>query len=351
MPGYGIMLSPTDARHMQPFMAYSPSQTAFVAPSVYRLAKSTVVSWMYYNSFQKAYDQYLIIKGKSLPKPAPTGYVNFTAAATNQTLGINVDFYTVVNSQPMAVPYAFIRQNVNAINDWLLIRFFKTDGAGPFFTIVHTANCGFAATKIADVKADKVAALDNFHRNLQQLKAHHNSLVTWLNAMSKRPLSAWEQKYFNQGMLLLQNMRQQIASIKGIQVNYSQGGTIGDFGLTAIIIGIIILAAAASYTVITVTQEAAKVAKIVDNNNAVKFQSSYQLEVAKAVQAGLITKQTGDALIKNSQQQQQAAADNNKELTKTDEGFLSQFLTAAKWGLGFMAIKTIADNFGNKKSK
>ena len=333
------------------------SQTAYVAPTVYRNAnRADYINQLYYKNFVDAYKMALIVSGvKNIAMPQPTGVIKFTGSPTAQTMGINVDFYVKVPGikDPVFAPYLFVKQmytyyaTIGGIG--MVVKFYKTNGEGPFYTPIHTSIFSITATMVKNVRPDKIKALDDFHRSCQRMMAVHNSYVTALNQMAARSLTPVEQKYFNQWNLKVQNMRQQMAAIKGVEISYaSAGDAIGILPVLIWVIAIAITAIAAAWAVTTLGSQRAAVDKIISNNNFVADQAAYQLEVEKAITAGTITREKGDALIKNSRDQQKAAVENNKTLTDDKPGIFDQLINLAKWAGVIYALKLVGENFGKK---
>lgn len=214
-----------DIRSIATDWALSPSKRGYIAPTFFMLKGKTLPRLNYYKTLADAFEKlrytYKVAGSRDI---TPAGAVTFKADGTAQTAGINVDFYGIINNtQLVNIPYS-IAKNIYSKGYPLLVRFVKPDGTGPYYCYIHPSYFGLSATVVSSYSTDKVRAMDELYREVALLKSKYNTLVTFLNELSKRTLTAKEQQIFNEGMLLKDSMLQQTAQIKGIELYYSRTG-------------------------------------------------------------------------------------------------------------------------------
>ncbi len=215
-----------------------------------------------------------------------------------------------------------------------VIRFFTTQGAGAYYTTWNNHWFGAAATVIQNYSPDKIAALDAFYREVALLKYRYNSLVGFLNALAARQLNAREQQIFNEGILKLQNISNQMNTIEGIEIQYTdKGAVIGIIPIILIIAIILILASATAWTVSTVLTEQEKTKRINDSFELNKWVADKKLEVAAAVTAGTISQTAASGIYKTLDD---AAGIGNKvavESTKNTDSIFKSIGGLLQWGV------------------
>jgi hypothetical protein len=266
------------------------------------------------------------------PDPVPiAGTIYFVNNGLPQTMGINVDFYVIIGGKWTPVNFKYILGNPSASG---VIRFFDTQGNGAFYTIWNNHWFGASATVVQNYDPDKIAALDYFYRNVALLKYRYNSLVGFLNAMALRQLNTREQQIFNEGILKLQNLSNQLNTIEGIEIQYTdKGAVIGIIPIILIIAIILILASATAWTVSTVLTEAEKTKRINDSFELNKWIADKKLEVAAAVTAGTISSSAANEIYKTLDA---AASVGNKvavESTKETDSIFKSIGSLLQWGV------------------
>lgn len=344
MEGIGEIVTQADLKSLQQWAAQSWTKRAYVAPSVYRLpSENTTKGWYYWNTLEEAMRFYRFLlneKGTTLPKPA--GQVSFTTAATAQTMGINVDFFfslPVVGS--IVLPYAWVKQKMAQPGNVVLpFRFYKKDGSGPYYSVFSSTHMGMAATSINNIATDKVAALDEYHRQLQLLKAKHNTLALYLKDLSTKQLKPVQQQSFNEGLLLLNGMREEMRKLRGVDVTYLQNGSIAAIPVLLLILIISVVAAAAAWTVTQITSEAAKVAKLNASYNTIKWVSDQQLKISQALKSGQINQAEYNDMMKTLQAASDTANKAVVDVTKDSDkpGLLDKLQNLLLIGLGGYAL-------------
>ena len=302
------------------------TKTGYVAPTVFLRKGGTIPGWNYYDTIGEAMAAFID------PDPVRiAGTVYFVSNGLPQTMGINVDFYVIINGKWTPVNFKYILDNPSAAG---VIRFFNTQGAGAFYTIWNNHFFGASATVVSNYSPDKIAALDLFYRNVALMKYRYNSLVGFLNSMALRQLNTREQQIFNEGILKLQNLSNQINTIEGIEIQYSdKGAVIGVVPIILIIAIILILASATAWTVSTVLTEAEKTKRINDSFELNKWIADKKLEVAAAVTAGTISNSQANEIYKTLDA---AAAVGNRvavESTKETDSIFKSIGSLLQWGV------------------
>lgn len=320
-------------------------QKGYVAPTVF-LQKGKIVSgWNYYNSLNDAFEKvkFMLHYGGTDVKPA--GSVSFKKDGTAQTLGINVDFYfaanamTPVNLGYLAAKYAM--QQAPANYYFGIFRFFKTDGTGPYYSILDPRYLGITATLVSSYDADKIAALDRFHREAQLLKTKYNTLAAYLNALATKQLTPVQQQVFNEGVLKLTALRSEMETIEGLEYYKQKDGQIGIAFAIPLIAWLIIGAVAISWSVSKILTEYNKTARLNASYDVQKWVQEQKVKIAKEVTAGTLTKEQAAQLNNELNQVNNNAAANAAAAAKNSESFMGELGNIVKWaaiGLGVMAI-------------
>ncbi len=315
------------------------STRAYLAPTVYHYANNAQPNWMYFTSLATAIKQWQYVMnmpGATAQKPA--GNISFTTAAT--TLGINVDFYF---NLPVAgwvnVPYSILRQ-VYSKKVVIPFRFYKTDGSGPYYSVLDNSVLGISATTLASVTQSKIQALDDFHRQVQLLKAKYNTLALYLNNLSKKPLNAVQQQSFNEGILLLQNLKSEMTGIQGIEFSYSANGQINGVGFIPIIYIVlaVLLAGTAAWTIDRLYTESQKTARINSSYDMQQWISGQKIKIAAAVKAGTISSSDANGMYADLDNSAKAAQDIATAASANTPGILDKVQDIALIALGIFAI-------------
>ncbi|MES3018582.1 MAG: hypothetical protein V4721_12415 [Bacteroidota bacterium] len=302
----------------------SYTQQGYVAPTVYLLKGGTMPRWNYYATMQQAI---AVISGS--PPATSAGSVSFTTNPVPQTFAINVDFYILKNGQWTVVDYAYMKNNgvPNGV-----IRIYTPTGSGPYWSTLNNRYFGISATKVSEYDPAKIAALDTFYREVALLKYRYNALVGFLNSLGQRQLTAVEQQIFNQGVLMLQNLNNQISQIKGIEITYTTTGAIG-VPIILIIAIMAILSGVAGWTILAITTEREKTKRINDSYELNKWIATKKQEIAAQVTAGTLTTTQAQDVYKTLDS---AAAVGNKvatESSKPTSGIFGEAKDLLKWGI------------------
>lgn len=341
MNGIGDILTAADLKQIQRESEKSFSSRGYVAPTVYRYAGGTNARWPYWNSFDEVVASlpfFLGIPGATLKQPASN--VIFANDTKAQTLGINCDFYYKLPTIGWVnVPYPVLK-SIYQQNLVIPFRFFKTDGSGPFYSVLINTKLGISATVVNTSDPAKVRALDEFHRQVQLLRGQYNALATYLNTLAKRQLNPVEQQSFNEGLLLYQRMQADVKSIPGVQFLYASNGTISGIGVVPVVLYIvlaIITSIAAAWTIERVATERQKTARINSAYNIQKWLSDQAVKVAEAKSAGKISSEDANRIFSDLQTASQAAQGNAKEAS-SNAGFFDKLENLALLGIAALVI-------------
>ena len=319
------------------------SARGYVAPTVYLRAGKFVGNWNYYATLAQAGQKWLYVNNKGGSNVAPIGYGSFVGDGSAQTFGINVDFYTLVNGSWVPIGYDVLR--TKSPFPPIIYRMYTPAGDGPFYGVFDPRYFSISATIIDNISADRLAALDDFYREVNLLKYRYNSLIAFLNALSKRPLSGLEQQIFNEGILLATNLSNQIRSIQGIEIIYSKDGKIGVpvFLLIAIIV---ILAAATAWTISSIVTEKEKTKRINDSYELNKWVAQKKIDVAQLESSGQISSAQAGSIVKSLDESQKVANQVAKS-AQDQKSLFGEVGDIVKWGvLGYLAFL-----FVNSKNK
>ncbi len=270
---------------------------AFIAPTVYKFKQ--VGGWNYYDKLSTAMMQWAYLNGYSTKKQTATGSIKFNTTG-NETMGIDVDFYYYMPfyNKWVNAPYEWIKTQITKAGFTCPIRFKKTDGSGYYYAVLDNRYFAITATVIKTTK-DKVAKIDELYRVAQVVKYKYNFLSTFLTELSKKSkLTPTEQQLFNQGVLQLNNMERQIRSMKGVNVQWSNGGNVSGIGIAPLLIiaVIVLVAGLAAWTLPKIAEEVVRWKAIDSNNDLEKFRTSTKILIQKDVTAGKLTPQQGKEL-------------------------------------------------------
>lgn len=310
----------------------------YFAPTVYLLKGiSNVPGWDYYKSLQDATNRLnYLFKMPGGVNVKAAGTIPLKTDGTAQTVGINTDFYfCYAPGKTIAVPYGFVKLSIadpNAV--FGIFRFYKTNGAGPYYGIFNPRCLGIAATVVSGNSAKK-AELDELYRQLALLKTKYNTLVSFLNELSKKNLSPVEQRIFNQGILLKDAMMNDIRQIKGIEVYSSTSGQIGFVWIPVIIVLVII--GAITWGVTDVLREREKTQRIQQSYDMEKW----IIEQKKAIAADKTISAADKASVyKTLDQAADTAVQTAKDSSSPDSNSIGNMI---KWALGAVILLKVID--------
>jgi hypothetical protein len=335
----GEIVTQADLRSIAAENAKSISQTAFVAPTVFKVQGVKLPRVNYYATKEAAFNQFLFLTNKTKTKSLPSGSVDFTPYFVAQPIGINVDFYYYTPLGFVQLPYSFFRTMPIKAKSGIVFRFYKNDGSGPYYAIFDNVNFGASATVVKDIPANKIAALDEFHRQLQALKARHNTLAAYLTNISTQRLNVVQQQSYNEGLLLLQNLREEMKAVKGAEFSFgSKGEAIGIIPIIIWVVGAIVLAIAAAWTIDKVNTEIQKTKRLNAGYDIQKWLADQNLKIAAAKKAGIISEADAHALTQANTVTSNQAAENNTKQTEETKSVFDKIENIALIGLGILVV-------------
>lgn len=310
------------------------SERSYVAPTVFSEPGRYVSSWNYYSSLQQVIEKWKYLNKAGGTNYPPVGAVSFANDQKPHTFGFNCDFYLLKDGEFQLTSYGYLKtlSYSQLYATPIVFRFIRTDGAGIYYAIFNALYFGMSATAIRDVDPDRIAALDAFYREVQLMKYRYNSLVGFLNSLGKKTLNQYEQQAFNEGLLLLNTMNQQIATIKGIELQYSDTGAIGNPVILIILI-VVILSAATAWTISSIQSEKEKTKRINDSFELTKWIATKKQEIAMQVASGAISQSSADDINKTLDEAAKAANTVANNAAKPTGGILSDITTIVKWGV------------------
>lgn len=320
----------------------------YVAPTVYLLAAKTAIGkYNYYKSMGDAAQKCLYLNNGTGANSTPLGQVTFINNGQAQTMGINVDFF-VFNSGAW-VPRTYAQLRGTSLSGMIIFSFYSTQGGGPYWAIFDNRYFGISATTVRGSDPQKALALDNFYRSVQLMKYRYNYLAGFLNQLSQRQLNPAEQQIYNSGLLLMQNLTNQMRSINGITISYTDKGTIGNPVILIIAI-IAIVAGATGWTIYAIQMEQEKTQRINDAYDLNKWVADKKVAIAQQVNQGVISQQQANDAIQTLDNASSVANKIALNASKNSEGgFLGDTASIIKWGvIGFLGFKAF-EAFNNKK--
>ena len=193
---------------------------------------------------------------------------------------------------------------------------------------------------VSDADSDTLNALDDFHRELQLLKAKYNFLSVTLHNLSKKTLSDAEQQTFNEGVLMLQDMKAKLSTIQGVDITYTENGSISGIGIIPLVLIAIVavVAAAAAWTIDKLYTETQKTQRINAGYDMQKWVGDQKMRWSIAKQQGAISQNDYNANIAILDAANTAAQNNIVEASKTTPGVLDNILPAAVLGVVALMI-------------
>ena len=308
------------------------SQRQYMAPTVFLRAGKFVSNYNYYATLEAAIRKYAYLNNlQGGRNEIPAGSYAFKSDGTAQTFGINCDFYVLKNGKWQLTSYDYVRSVASNMPP-VIFRFLLPSTMGPYFAIFSPGYFGLAAQTVSNVDPDKLKALDDYWRAAQVLKYRYNSLVGFLNDLARRQLNTVEQQIFNEGLLLLNSMNQQMATIRGLEIGYNDGERIG-IPVIALIAVIAVLGGATAWTVASIVQEREKTDRINSSYDLQKWVANKQTEVAQMAQEQKISVSAAQGI---NQTLSAAAAQAREVADKSSQqggGLLSDVSSIVKWGV------------------
>jgi len=311
------------------------STQGYVAPTVYLKADKYLSNYNYYGTLQAAIDKYMYLHNQGGRNSAPVGIKTFVNNSTEQTLGINCDFYVFIDGVWQLASYSWLK----AKSVWppMVFRFMATDGGGTYYAIFDPYYFGLSAISISNVEPAKLNELDLFWREVQVMKFRYNSFVGFLNTLSQKELNSVEQRVFNEGLLLLNNLSNQMSNVRGITIVYNSAGKVG-LPVLVLIALVVVLSVAAAWTVNSIAAEREKTRRINDAYDLNKWIIEKKQEVAQQVSSGQISQQSANGITESLNTAANLA---NKIATDAakPKTMLGDLVNVLKWGaIGYIAF-------------
>jgi hypothetical protein len=349
--GIGEIIQQEDLKSMAREAAQSRPRPLYVAPTFYRPANSSLLNYGYFATLEIAQKQAEFLMGKAGSKQQnAAGLIKFTSQQTAQTAGINVDFYMYIPIIGwMYIPYEFIRTISYKSNFFAVLRFYKTDASGPFYTLIGPEPFRLTATSVGSIAPAKMAAYDALYRELAILKAKHNTLVNYLKDLAALPVTPARQKVLNEGILLLNSMQNQMRSIKGVEWNFTNEGAVNGIGVIPLIgyAVFVIIAGIFALSAVAIADRVKSVMIVNSNNDLIKWAVNKKQELAEALKAGKISQAEYNQQVAELNKIIGAAADQNQDIVDKP-GALESFGDMAKTGLYALLAVLAFKAFGNK---
>jgi hypothetical protein len=329
----------------------TPSKRGYVAPTVFKVSGPTIGGYNYYKTVKDAFEKLRwMCNVPGAKNVTPAGSVPLSNPAAT-TVGINVDFYVGLSVNDYSpAHYLFARAAMQNLGSkfYFVFRFYKTDGSGPYYAIFDPTIFGMSATALDNVNTKNLAELDEFYRSVSLLKHQHNTMVEFVNEQVKLPFSPARQMTINEGQMSISNMRAQISSIKGLEVQYMSGGGIGVIML-APLVWWAIAAVVATWSITAIVTEVQKTKRITASFDFQKWAAEHKLRLAQEAQAGNISQADAAAL---SQQADQASknAGNVAANTAASNSMFGDIASIAKWGIVAVIGIKVLNTFSSSKS-
>lgn len=307
------------------------SQQGYVAPSVYLRGDRYISNYNYYHSMQGCIDKYNYLAKQGGANTTPAGIRSFVNNQTPQTFGINCDFYVLQAGVWVLASYAWLKSNWGKSSfPPCVFSFISVEGSGMYWAILDRYYFSVSATAIKNFDPAKLSELDLFYREVQVMKYRYNTFVGFLNTLSQRQLNSVEQRIFNEGMLLITTLGNEMKTVRGLNIIYQSGGKIGNPVLLIIAI-IAVLSAATAWTISSIVQEKERTKRINDAYDLNKWVVAKKVEIAQAVERGDISQQSANG-INNTLDGAAALGNKIAESAAKDKTTLGNVAEILKWG-------------------
>lgn len=317
------------------------STQGYVAPTVFLKADKYLSNYNYYGTLQAAIDKYLYLANKGGRNSPPVGIKTFINNNTAQTLGINCDFYAYVDNVWQLVSYSWLK--TRSVFPPVVFRFMATDGGGTYYAIFDGYYFGLSAISITNVDPAKLTELDLFWREVQVMKYRYNSFVGFLNTLSQKELNSIEQRVFNEGLLLLNNLSNQMQQVRGITIIYDSSGKVG-LPVMVLIALVVVLSVAAAWTVNSIAAERERTRRINDSYDLNKWIIEKKQEIGMQVSSGQISQQSANDILVSLDQAANVANKIATDAAKPKTGLFGDIANVLKWAaigyIGFMVVKS-----------
>ncbi len=294
----GEVLTQSDLKSLAKNSEANMPRKVFVAPTVYHDKTGGSSRWVYYATLQEALNQWKYLNKMPGAKAVEPKHSFFFEKGGNQTMGINVDFFFYHPSFGlMPAPYSFAKEWMYQKNifKYAAIRFYKSDGSGPFYATINNRDFGITADVVKNVSPQKAEELDKLFREIVLLKANFNSLSKYLTTLSKRQLNKTEQQVYNEGLLRLQEYKDAIRQVKGVDFVFGKQNVVGQIGILPVIAWLVVAGISAlivgGYTAYKIAEKWAEVEKVRSDNDSVEFLTEAKIRIAKDPDISEATKQ------------------------------------------------------------
>ncbi|MBC7535102.1 MAG: hypothetical protein H7258_05355 [Ferruginibacter sp.] len=291
----GEVITQSDLKGMQAMNANNFSQTGYISPTLYRPANG-VKAWNIYKNFSDVLSKYKFLNkipgGKDV-KPSGNISVDGPGAVT---MGINVDFFTFLPAvglfplNYLSVKNLCYGSKPKQYN--YIARFNDTKGAGPFYAVIDSRYMAMDATVIKKSDAAKIAALDEYHKQLQLAKANFNAFTAYVQKMPVKNLTAAQQQQYRDAVTMQVKFEQDLRKIKSADIVFGKKNSVSGIGVVPVLVWIVVVVVSAVVAVYSLEKVLSQVKDIKTVNSAYDFQrwsAGQELEIDKAEKAGTIT--------------------------------------------------------------
>lgn len=331
---------------VQSWANYQMGSTGFVAPTFYLKSGVSLPRLNYYATKEAAFKQLLFMTNSpgGVDQKTVAGSITFKNDGSAQTAGINCDFFVpIAADQLIPADYAAAKAVYEKVpNIYFIVRFYKTDGTGAYYSILTPIFFGIAAT-VVKATGDKLAAMKEFYKNLEFVKAEYNALVGTLNELTNQPFNPITQQTINRLTQRRITMLSEIKSISGINLMTSSGGTINGIGIIpiAIIVAIAIIGAAA-WGVTTWIKENEKSKRILSAYQHQQYMAAEQQKILDACKSGAYSQDQCNTALKNIGIAIETGKDVANKSAENTKGLFGEIGDMVKWGaVGFIAYMLI----------
>lgn len=322
------------------------STQGYVAPTVFLKADKYLSNYNYYGSLQGAIDKYNYLH--NLPggkNTTPVGIRSFINNQTAQTFGINCDFYTLQGSTWELTSYSWLKSK--SVWPPMVFRFISVTGSGTYYSIFDPYYFSISAIAVSTLDPNKLRELDLFWREVQIMKYRYNSFVGFLNVLSQKELNSIEQRTFNEGLLILQSLSNEMQQIRGVSIQY-QNGKVG-LPVLVLIALVVVLSVATAWTINSIATEREKTKRINDSYDLQKWVVNKKLEIAQQVNSGQISQASADSINATLDNAAQLAEGIAKDAAKPKTNSLDSVVNILKWGVIGYGVFTIFNLVKQKK--
>lgn len=292
----------------------------YIAPTVFLRAGQRLATLNYYSSLDAAVKKYLYLSNMAGgSNSSPSGTLTLSDSGYAETIGINCDFFALINGSWQFVSYAYLKN----LTTWppIIFRFLQGQTSVISYAIYSHGLMGLSATKVADYSSDKIDALDSYFREVKLLELRYNTLASFLNLLASGPMDGFLAATYKQGESMLNSLRRDLdqSTVLYYQMSTAKIGV----PVLLLIAGIAIFSTAAAWSVSTILQEVEKTKRINESYDLQKWVADRKIDVGRMVTNGELSQSEANQIKKSLDATAENAGRIAENSAKKNKGFFA----------------------------